>query len=79
MDEHDGGESRTELNSHANMVVVGKHANISAGNVNKVDVRPFTPGLFQIQMRISFLFLLAKDLCGFLLIMRTHIFLLSCT
>ena len=34
-------------------------------------------GLFQIQMRISFPFLRAKDLCTYLLIMRTRSFLLS--
>ena len=36
-------------------------------------------GLFQIQMRISFPFLLAKYLRRFLLITRTRSFLLSCT
>ena len=36
-------------------------------------------GLFQIQIRISFPFLLAKDLRSFLLVTRIHSFLLSCT
>ena len=36
-------ESRTELDSHANMPVVGKHAYIIAGTGKKVDVSPFTP------------------------------------
>ena len=35
-------------------------------------------GLFHLQMRISFLFLLYKDLHRFLLIMRNHSFLLYC-
>ena len=34
----------------------------------------FTRGLFQLQMRISFPFLLAKDLRRFLLIVRTRSF-----
>ena len=36
-------ESRTELDSHANMPVVGKHAYIIAETGKKVDVSPFTP------------------------------------
>ena len=36
-------ESRTELDSHANMPVVGKHAYIIAETRKKVDVSPFTP------------------------------------
>ena len=36
-------ESRTELDSHANMLVVGKHAYIIAETGKKVDVSPFTP------------------------------------
>ena len=36
-------ESRTELDSHANMPVVGKHAYIIAKTGKKVDVSPFTP------------------------------------
>ena len=43
MDEHYGGYSRNDLDSHANIVVVGKHATILADNGNKVDVIPFTP------------------------------------
>ena len=39
----------------------------------------FALGLFQIQMRTSLPFLLAKDLRRFLLIMRTRSFLLSYT
>ena len=41
MYENDGGESRTELESHANMVVVANHVMISADTRNKVDVIPF--------------------------------------
>ena len=36
-------ESRTELDSHANMPVVGKHAYIIDETGKKVDVSPFTP------------------------------------
>ena len=36
-------ESCTELDSHANMPVVGKHAFIIAKTGKKVDVSPFTP------------------------------------
>ena len=36
-------ESRRELDSHANMPVVGKHAYIIAKTGKKVDVSPFTP------------------------------------
>ena len=36
-------ESRTELDSHANMPVVGKHAYIIAETGKTVDVSPFTP------------------------------------
>ena len=36
-------ESRMELDSHANMPVVGKHAYIIAETGKKVDVSPFTP------------------------------------
>ena len=36
-------ESCTELNSHANMPVVGKHAYIIAKTGKKVDVSPFMP------------------------------------
>ena len=36
-------ESRMELDSHANMPVVGKHSYIIAETGKKVDVSPFTP------------------------------------
>ena len=36
-------ESRMELDSHANMPVVQKHAYIIAETSKKVDVSPFTP------------------------------------
>ena len=36
-------ESRMELDSHANMPVVGKHAYIIAKTGKKVDVSPFMP------------------------------------
>ena len=43
MDEHDGGESRTELELHANVVVSGIHATLLTNNWNMVYVSPFTP------------------------------------
>ena len=36
-------ETHTELDSHANMPVVGKHAYIIVETGKKVDVSPFTP------------------------------------
>ena len=38
MDEHDGGDSRTELESHVNMVVVCKNVPILDDTGNKMDV-----------------------------------------
>eukprot|EP00957_Ditylum_brightwellii_P106829 8149859-Ditylum_brightwellii.AAC.1 len=38
-----GTESRTELDSHANMPVVGKHALILSHTGRVADVNPFTP------------------------------------
>ena len=37
------GSTRTELDSHANMPVVGHHAYIINYSGQKVNVRPFTP------------------------------------
>ena len=42
MDKHYGGDSRTEIDSHDNMVIVGKQSMILADTGNKVDVIPFT-------------------------------------
>ena len=39
----DSNESRTELDSHANMPVVGKNAYIVAETGRTVDISPFTP------------------------------------
>ena len=36
-------ESRSELDSHANMAVIGKHAYILAETGKMVEVNPFTP------------------------------------
>ena len=36
-------ESRTELDSHANMAVIGKHTYILAETGKMVEVNPFTP------------------------------------
>ena len=35
--------SRTDLDSHANMVVVGKHAAIINDTCRRAEVSPFTP------------------------------------
>ena len=37
MHDNDGKESRTEIYSHINMVVVGKHVKVLADTGNKVD------------------------------------------
>ena len=42
INDHDEEESRTEIYSHTNIVVVGKHTTILADTGNKVDVIPFT-------------------------------------
>ena len=36
-------ESRTELDSHANMAVVGRHCRVIANSGKTVSVQPFTP------------------------------------
>ena len=43
IDSEDLGGTRTELDSHANMLVVGQHSYIINYSGQKVDVRPFTP------------------------------------
>ena len=43
MYDHDIGKARTEIESYANMVVVGKHATIFSDAGNKVNVSTFTP------------------------------------
>jgi hypothetical protein len=45
-------ESRTELDSHANMPVVGKHAYIIADTGRIADVNPFTPDYTSMQVPI---------------------------
>ena len=42
-EEDDGTTSRTELDSHANMPVVGRHVVVLANTGRDVDVNPFTP------------------------------------
>ena len=37
------GLSRTDLDSHANMVVVGKHVAITNDSSRRAEVSPFTP------------------------------------
>ena len=43
IDSEDLGGTRTELDSHANMPVVGRHSYIINYSGQKVDVRTFTP------------------------------------
>ena len=42
-DDHDGGESITDIRSHANIVVVGKHTTILADTGNIMYVCLLTP------------------------------------
>ena len=49
MDENDGGESRTDIDPYANMVVVGKNATILANTWNRMDVIPFIKGYQDLQ------------------------------
>ena len=44
MYENDGGESRTDIDPYANMVVVVKNATILADTWNRMDVIPFIKG-----------------------------------
>ena len=64
MDEHDGGYSRTNLNSHTNMVVVGKQEKISDDTGNKVDVIPITPD-FQIWEKVSTVYVAFQYTCQY--------------
>ena len=50
MDKEEG--SRTELDSHANMPVVGRHAYIISDTGRVADVSPFTPDYASMQLRI---------------------------
>jgi hypothetical protein len=50
MDEDES--SRTELDSHANMPVVGRHAYIISDTGRMADVSPFTPDYKSMQLRI---------------------------
>ena len=45
-------ESRSELDSHANMPVVGCHATILADSGKDVDVSPFTPDYKSMMVRL---------------------------
>ena len=44
MDEYDGGESISEIDSYVNMVVVGKIKKILEDTGDKVDMIPIIPG-----------------------------------
>ena len=52
MDDNYGWESITELDSQANMVVVGKYAIFLDDNGNKVVVSSFTPD-YQVLEKVS--------------------------
>jgi hypothetical protein len=45
-------DSRTELDSHANMPVVGRHAYIVSDTGRVADMSPFTPDYASMQLRI---------------------------
>ena len=45
-------ESRTELDSHANMPVLGRHVHILSDTGRKADVSPFTPDYQSLKMPI---------------------------
>ena len=49
-DEHEN--SRTELDSHANMPVVGRHAYVISDTGRVADVSPFTPDYSSMQIRV---------------------------
>jgi hypothetical protein len=49
---NDEEDSRTELDSHANMPVVGRHAYIISDTGRVADVSPFTPDYESMQLRI---------------------------
>ena len=46
------GESQTELDSHANMLVVGKEALVVEQSGKTVEVNPFTPDYKPIKMEV---------------------------
>ena len=47
-----GIESQTELDSHANMPVVGRNAYVLSDLGQKVDVSPFTPDYKSMQISV---------------------------
>ena len=62
IDEHDGGESINELDSHENMVVVGKHATVLSDNGNTVDVILLKPD-YQAFEKVYIVFAEVKYMC----------------
>ena len=52
VDSETGGQSRTELNSHANMPVVGREAMVVERSGRTVEVSPFTPDYKPINVEI---------------------------
>ena len=51
-DEDQAEESRTELDSHANMPVVGRNAYVLADTGKTVDVSPYTPDYKPVQVKV---------------------------
>ena len=49
-DSDDRVRSRTELDSHANMPVVGRHSFVLADSGKTIDVNPFTPDYKPLQV-----------------------------
>ena len=62
MYDHDGRESITEIDSHANMVVFGKHDTVLDDNGKKMDVRPFKP-YYQDLEKVSVLYMEVQYTC----------------
>ena len=65
MDEYDGGDSRTEINSHANIVIFGKHATILAVTGNNVGVIPFIPD-YQTLDKVSIVDVVVQYICQYM-------------
>ena len=65
MDKHYGWDSITDLYSHVNMLVVGKHAEILNDTGNKVDVIPFTSD-YQVLENLSIVDSAVQYLCQYM-------------
>ena len=54
MDTEGGEEARTELDSHANMCVIGRHAVIINRSGRHAEVNAFTPNIESLHNRINY-------------------------